>query len=158
MKKPDIEIQEIGPDVEEVLTRFFRFLKLHGIERFFQPHPLSDEAAHERARYSGRDYYCIILNGDEVLGYGMLRGWDEGYEVPSLGIVIHPDAQGQGLGRLLMNFLHKEAQNRGAKRIRLRVNPENTAAVKLYRKMEYKLTPEKDSPYLLGYLDLDSKF
>lgn len=154
-QKPEIRILEVGPDVKEALIGFFQLLKLHGIDHFFKPHPLDEKAAHERAYYSGQDYYCVMSNGKEILGYGMLRGWDEGFEIPSLGIVIHPQVQRQGSGRLLMNHLHKEAQNRGAKRVRLRVNPDNTAAVNLYRKLGYDFTAEKDSPYLLGYLNLE---
>ncbi|MGH2568932.1 MAG: GNAT family N-acetyltransferase, partial [Bacteroidota bacterium] len=75
-QKPEIEIMEVGPDVQEALISFFRLLKLHGIDHFFNPHPFNDKSAHERAYYSGQDYYCVMLNRKEILGYGMLRGWD----------------------------------------------------------------------------------
>jgi len=46
----------------------------------------------------------------------MLRGWDEGYETPSLGIAVHPDARGLGLARTFMGFLHAAASFQGAAR------------------------------------------
>ena len=64
------------------------------MDKFFHPHPFTTEAARERAAYTGKDLYYVVIEGDEILGYGMLRGWDEGYEVPSLGIVIHPAHRG----------------------------------------------------------------
>jgi ribosomal protein S18 acetylase RimI-like enzyme len=85
----------------------------------------------------------------------MLRGWDEGYEVPSLGIALHPHAQGQGLAHLFMDFLHVAARRRGAKKIRLRVYRDNKSAITLYRSLGYELTEDRDWRYLLGVLDLD---
>jgi ribosomal protein S18 acetylase RimI-like enzyme len=47
-----------------------------------------------------------VLQGSRIVGYGMLRGWDEGYSVPSLGILVRAEACGQGIGKLLMEHLH----------------------------------------------------
>lgn len=154
MNAGGVEIRAVGAELEPALARFFAELEKNGVGRFFHPHPFTAAAARERAVYTGRDLYYVVLEGDEVLGYGMLRGWDEGYEVPSLGIVVHPAWQGRGIGRLLMDFLRLAAERRGAKKIRLRVYPENAAATALYRKLGYEMTAEKDSPYLLGFLDL----
>jgi ribosomal protein S18 acetylase RimI-like enzyme len=157
-----IEIRAVGSADTGRLARFFEILAAHNIDRVFRPHPLSAESARERAVYVGRDLYFILLDKnedlkDDVLGYGILRGWDEGYEIPSLGIAIRPDAQRQGLARLLMNFLHAAARRRGAKAVRLRVFPSNGAAVSLYRSLGYDLVPEKGGPYLVGLLQLSRR-
>lgn len=149
-----MEIRQVKPQDADALARFFKLLKARGVDKFFHPHPFTPELANERASYRGKDLYFILFEDSEVLGYGMLRGWDEGYEIPSLGIVIHPDAQGQGKGRLLMNTLRAAAQQRGAKKIRLRVYPENLSAVNLYRSLGYDFVQEKSGPYLVGFLDL----
>jgi [ribosomal protein S18]-alanine N-acetyltransferase len=154
MNPRGVEIRAVGGEMAAALAGFFTVLHERGVDKFFHPHPFTAEAARERASYAGKDLYYVVIEGDEILGYGMLRGWDEGYEVPSLGIVIHPAHQGLGLGRLLMDFLRVAAGRRGAIKIRLRVYPENTAAVTLYRKLGYELTPEKDGPYLVGFLNL----
>lgn len=149
-----MEIRQVMPQDSDALARFFKLLKTRGIEKFFNPHPLTAELANELANYQGKDLYLILLEDGEVLGYGMLRGWEEGYEIPSLGIVIHPDAQRQGKGRLLMNYLRAAAQQRGVLRIRLRVHPYNHLAVNLYQSLGYNLVHEKDGPYLIGVLDI----
>lgn len=154
MKPRAIEIREVTVTTEAALAIFFAVLRARGAEVYFHPHPLTDEAAHERAHYAGRDYYCVLIEGGEILGYGMLRGWDEGFEIPSLGIAIHPDAHRQGLGRLLMDFLRMAALRRGAKRIRLRVRDDNIAAVRLYLALGYQLAPEAAGGYLAGFLEL----
>ena len=139
-----------------MLAQFFELLKARGIEQSFQPHSLTTDAAHERASYCGNDLYVVLCEADGILGYGMLRGWDEGYDIPSLGIAIHPDAQDQGLGRLLMDFLRAAAKRRGANKIRLRVTADNRRAVSLYRSLGYEMAPEESSPYLIGFLDLSA--
>jgi ribosomal-protein-alanine N-acetyltransferase len=154
MRRSTIEILPIGLGHEEALAKFFALLRSRGVDEFFHPHPFTAQAARERAAYAGDDLYFGLFEDGAMLGYGMLRGWDEGYEIPSLGIVVHPDSQGQGLGRLLMTFLKAAAMRRGAKQIRLRVYPDNHTAVKLYRALGYELSAEKDSPYLIGFLDL----
>lgn len=94
----------------------------------------------------------MVADG-EVLGYGLLRGWDQGYDVPSLGIAIRPDRRGQGLGILLMHFLHAAARQRGALRVRLRVHPGNARARDLYEKLGYRFEGEERGE-LVGFFEL----
>jgi ribosomal protein S18 acetylase RimI-like enzyme len=150
-----MEVHVLGPAHADALARFFEVLKAHGIDKTFHPHPLTAEAALELTHYAGKDLYFVLRKGGDVMGYAMLRGWDEGYEVPSLGICLHPHARSQGLARLLMDFLHVAAQRRGAKKIRLRVCRDNKPAITLYRSLGYELTEDRDLRYLLGFLDLD---
>jgi ribosomal protein S18 acetylase RimI-like enzyme len=141
----------------DALARLFAVLKTGGLEEVFHPHALTEEAARERANYRGRDLYVLLCEGKRALGYGMLRGWDDGHDVPSLGIAIHPDAQGQGLGRLLMDFLRVSAERHGANKIRLRVRSGNRRAISLYKSLGYQMVPEEASPYLVGFLTLGSR-
>jgi ribosomal-protein-alanine N-acetyltransferase len=149
-----LELRRPFTGLEPALARFFAHLRESGEERRFHPHPFSPEAARERCSYDGRDVYCVAFVGDLVLGYGMLRGWDEGYAIPSLGIAVHADARGMGLGRALMLYLHAEASRRGARRIRLKVYPDNAAAVSLYRSLGYRFEDQLEDGQLVGYAQL----
>ena len=133
------------------------FGRLHEDDRdnFFHPHPLTAEEAAARSNYSGRDFYCVMLLENNVIGYGMLRGWDEGFAIPSLGIALDPSSRGRGYSRVLMNFLHSVAKERGATRVRLKVDPRNSAAIELYRSLGYVLEPQADGQ-LIGLLELAS--
>jgi [ribosomal protein S18]-alanine N-acetyltransferase len=146
----------VHSDDVSALGRLFERLRRQGVEKFFHPHPLTQEAAAQRAAYAGKDVYCVLQIGRELTGYGMLRGWDEGFEIPSLGLAIDSGQQGQGYGRCLMEYLHGIARQRGAKRIRLRVYPDNVRAVTLYRSLGYSFdtNPEADGQ-ILGFLNLD---
>lgn len=149
-----LEYRRPAPELEPALAAFFGALHAAGDDRRFHPHPFTPEAATERCAYAGRDVYCVALAGGVVLGYGMLRGWDEGYAVPSLGIAIAPAARGIGLGRALMLYLHAEAARRGAPRIRLKVYPDNAHAVALYRSLGYVYADALEKGQLVGVKEL----
>jgi ribosomal-protein-alanine N-acetyltransferase len=153
MQRPALELRAIDESWQEPLAAFFSDLMAAGYYEYFHPHPLNGEEAYKRAHCRGQDLYYVLVEGVTVLGYGMLRGWDEGYDVPSLGIAIHPAARGTGLGRLFMHFLHAAAQRSGAKRIRLKVYPGNTAALQLYKSLGYRFEIS-EAGQLLGILDL----
>ena len=153
MNSSALEFRVVDKTLEQPLAEFFRALKKAGDDKHFHPHPLTKEEATNRARYSGKDLYYVLVEGDKVLGYGMLQGWDEGYAVPSLGIAIHPLARGMGLGKLFMHFLHTAARRRGISKVRLKVYPDNTTAVTLYKGLGYTFQAE-EAGQLVGFVDL----
>jgi [ribosomal protein S18]-alanine N-acetyltransferase len=145
-----LEYRRPAPELEPQIAEFFRHIHETGEAERFHPHPFTPEAARERCRYAGRDVYFVAVAGGNVLAYGMLRGWDEGYSVPSLGIAVHASARGLGLGRALMLYLHAEAARRGAERIRLKVYPDNATAVALYRSLGYVFADALEHGQLVG--------
>jgi ribosomal protein S18 acetylase RimI-like enzyme len=125
--------------------------------RFFTPHPFTKEVLSGLATTPGRDLYYLLMSGDRALAYGLLRGWNEGHVVPSLGLAVAPAARKQGLGRTMMDFLHGAARHRGATRVRLRVHPENVKAMALYRSMGYMFeSPDPVTGLLVGLKDLSA--
>jgi ribosomal protein S18 acetylase RimI-like enzyme len=132
-----LEFRRVSHETAGPLAAFFAALMESGDERFFHPHPLTAAHAHALASYAGRDLYYVALDGGRVLAYGLLRGWDEGYAVPSLGIAIHPESRGSGLARPFMHFLHAAAARRAAPRVRLKVYRENARALALYTALGY---------------------
>ena len=148
-----LEIEAIGKQREQALALFFKLLREQE-ESYFNPHPFTDEQAHWLADYTGKDLYCLMLSENKVLAYGLLRGWDEGYETPSLGIVVHPAYRGKKLGGQMMRFLQEAARARGAVSIRLRVHEENRIARAMYEKLGYHFSGVKERGQLVGILVL----
>jgi ribosomal protein S18 acetylase RimI-like enzyme len=151
---PQATFCHIGPGHADAVRRFFASLALDTEAMVtFHPHPFTREHALTIAHYDGRDYYAGMLVGDEMVAYGMLRGWDEGYEIPSLGIAVSASHRGLGLGRGMMEHLHAVARDRGATTIRLKLYKTNTVAARLYRRMGYVLSDHNEREWL-GILDL----
>jgi ribosomal protein S18 acetylase RimI-like enzyme len=148
-----MEIRVVGGTLEQPLAEFFHDLAKAGDDEYFHPHPLTHDEAKKRAQYTGEDLYYVIMENEKVIGYAMLRGWDEGYEIPSLGIAMHPSVRGLGLGELLIRFLHAAARRRGCDKIRIRVYTQNAHAVELYKKLGYCFESEQ-AGQLVGFLTL----
>lgn len=137
MSGAGLEFRRVSPDLVAGLGDLFGALRDGGDERFFHPHPLTADEAARLGAYAGRDLYYAAVDGGEVAAYAMLRGWDEGYAVPSLGIAVRPSARGTGLARAFMHFLHAAARRRAAPRVRLKVYRANAGALALYRSLGY---------------------
>lgn len=148
-----LEINLVSPVWEQPLAQFFAVIRESG-EQFFHPHPFTDDSAKVISQYSGSDLYYLLVDGKQVLAYGILRGWDEGYDVPSLGILVHPQARGGKLGELMMYFLHCAARRKGSRQVRLKVYSENTSARSLYAKLGYKFDSAEENGQLVGKLEL----
>ncbi len=103
----------------------------------FRPHDMTRDGAQLIAARSGTDIYLLGLDGSTPVVYGMLRGWDEGFAVPSIGVAVRRDSLRQGHGRAMMRALHRAARERAAARIRLRVHPDNEPARRLYESLGY---------------------
>jgi phosphomannomutase len=119
----------------------------------FHPHPFNEKQAREIADYQGQDLYLGLFENDELIGYGMLRGWDAGYKIPSLGIYLAPVARGRRLSTKLMTELHQAARGKNAPSVRLKVYPDNVIAVNLYKRMGYFFDSEEEGQ-LVGHFAL----
>jgi len=100
-----------------------------------EPQLFADDAWSEQtwwAELAGRPRrsYVIGVQGDEVVGYA---GLDCGGEVADvMTIAVAPEAQGRGLGTVLMHWLVVEARRAGAAYLMLEVRADNIAAQRLY--------------------------
>lgn len=125
-----------------------------GAGEFFHPHSLTLNEAVRVCNYKGKDLYVAAFMNGEMAAYGMLRGWDDGYEIPSLGIYICERFRGRGFGQWFMGELHRLAAERGAEKVRLTVLKKNEKAVSLYRKMGYVMDGGHPD-YYEGFLSLN---
>ncbi len=146
-----IEIVRLRPEHMEYLIRFFEAINEPEYIKDFSPHPFNEENAMRVCNYQGQDlFYSVLLGEKKIIGYGMLRGWDEGYEIASIGLCILKKYQGIGLGRLLLSFLETVSRVRGCLRVMLKVKKGNKKAKRLYETQGY-IFKEHDEELLIGY-------
>lgn len=138
----------------EPFAGFLTELEANGDHAFFHPHAFDPESARSIVSLAeaGPDEYWVLVE-HEVLAYGMLRGWAEGYAVPSLGLAVSPRHRGRGLARAMMHHLHGLARDRGAAHVRLKVERRNLTARRLYETLGYVLQDHSPTE-LLGILAL----
>ena len=116
---------------------------------FFHPHVFSYLCLLQEILKREKDYFVFLMDTDTITSYGMLRGWSEGYEIPSLGIMTDINYRGKGISLKMMDHLHEIARGKNCERIRLTVYKENQAAVSLYNKLGYQFF-DKNEKELVG--------
>lgn len=154
----EIEIRRISTSDAPVLGEFFTALAADSdTEQFFHPHPFTRDYAVELCNIvpARKDRYYVACFGEVVIAYMMLRGWDEGYSVPSFGVTNHPAVRDVGLGQALLAHAVAECRAAGATKLRLTVFKNNERALHVYRKFGF-VFQDKNEHELVGILDLDT--
>jgi ribosomal protein S18 acetylase RimI-like enzyme len=146
----------VGPDDGHDLGEFFEALASDpDTPRLFHPHPLTRAYARELCGRVGRmrDGYFLAWFAGRIVAYWMLRGWDEGYAVPSFGVAVHPLARGLRLGAAALEHAISVSRERGAEKLRLTVYRSNARALRVYRRFGF-VFQDKNEQELVGLLDL----
>lgn len=142
-----IAYESISAEWKKDLCLLFNELIFRKFDQYFHPHPLTDVEVDKLIQYNGEDLYFLQTKNRKLCGYGFLRGWDEGFAIPSLGLVIHPDFHREGLAKQFLMFLHEQALSKGSNKVRLTVVEENISALRLYQKVGYQLTKISKNTY-----------
>lgn len=126
------------------LFNLFRYITEED-KKFFNPHKFDYEAAVRICTNvaSSLDKYYVMTDLEGVIvGYGFLRGWQEGYDIPRLGMYISSTSRGIGLGKQLLKYLLEGCPS---SYIQLKVHKDNFIAMDLYEGFGfYKSSSEKD--------------
>jgi perosamine synthetase len=147
-----LSIVPFRPHHVDALVQFLREFQNNGDIQYFSPHGFDFHTVAELAAEEIDLYYLAML-GSEIVAYGMLRGYKEGYVRPSLGVAVALAHRNRGIGRMFITFLHSAAIAKGSKQIRLTVSNSNSHAKQLYESLGYQFLPiEVDR--LEGVLDL----
>jgi len=99
---------------------------------------MTRETAERLCLASSKDHYYVAFLDGMMVGLVMLRGWDEGYEVPSFGVFIDYRYHGRGLGRLLTDYAIVEAKRVGCAQVRLTVYESNVRGWRLYNSLGFQ--------------------
>jgi len=135
-----IALIEITAQYKDTLTDLFLRNNRSDTTRFFRPFALDTESATRIANYRGLDMYFLGVIDQTACGFTMLRGMDEGFEIPSFGIFVDHEHRAKGLGQLLTLKTINAARKAGFNRLRLTVHESNCGAVRLYESIGFRET------------------
>ena len=79
----------------------------------------------------------------------MLRGWDDGFSIPSFGLFVDHRQQGKGTGCALLKFAMAAAIRDGSSAIRLSTYASNLRGIAVYTKFGFVET-ERHAVTLAG--------
>lgn len=130
--------RRLQPEDSPALGDFFTGNNGPEITANFSPFPLTAESAVALLSAGRQDLFFAAESGGMIVGFSMLRGWDESYAVPSFGVFIAAAAHGRGIGRALTDWTLRWADQVGVPRVRLSVYVDNTRAIGLYNKLGFR--------------------
>jgi ribosomal protein S18 acetylase RimI-like enzyme len=154
MIRAELPIRRLAPGDAKGLSSLFAAFAAADYASEFHPHSFDEATAYQICTSSGLDYFCCGWDGPTAISYGLLRGFNEGHSIPSLGLATHPDRRRLTHARDMLDHLHAAARTLGAKKIRLKVYPNNRAAIALYISCGYAFGGEIESGQKIGYCSL----
>ncbi len=130
------------------LPAFRRFLESNDVPAVtgsFDPFPMSAATADRIMAERREDRYFGAFEEDGgMVALSMLRGWDEGFDVPSFGIAVDHRRHGRGLGTRLTAWTIERARELAAPAVRLSVYADNPAAARVYRRLGFEEVERDD--------------
>lgn len=108
--------------------------------KYFEPFEVGVESVQTLLRCSRRDRYWGIWTDAELIGFFMLRGFDEGYRVPSYGVYIAQSYANKGLSKMALQYALAWCRLNDCEELRLSVHPDNLYARRVYEKAGFQFT------------------
>jgi ribosomal protein S18 acetylase RimI-like enzyme len=127
-----IQFREVQPTDGEALTEFFLGNNVQKVTDMFTAFPLNEESARFIAGREHKDKYYLLLFAQQIVGFSMLRGFEEGFVIPSFGIMIDHQHHNMGFGKQLLGFTVQAAKEMGCPKVRLSVYGSNSSGRKIY--------------------------
>jgi RimJ/RimL family protein N-acetyltransferase len=108
--------------------------------RFFNPFGYDEPAIADTLARQGRDVFMGLFWQEEIIGFFMLRGWNDGYEVPAFGIMIDEQYRGYGLEMAALDMAKVICRLRNVSRLMIKMHPDNISAKGVARKTGFVQT------------------
>lgn len=104
------------------------------IERMVFSRPWTERSFAEAVQQD--TLFVVVLKKNTIVGYcGMYCSYEEG-EITNVAVM--PQVQGHGIGRKMMQFLLRQAGEKGISRVFLEVRISNRNAIHLYENLGFK--------------------
>lgn len=140
----ELKLQDVSNLVNKLSENSVEYLKL------FTAFDLNTDTINSILSKAVNDKYFGIFLSNKIVGFYMLRGFDDGFDIPSYGVIISSDYSNKGLSRLTLYHAFTFCKINGIKKIMLKVHPENTYAKNLYESVGFERTgfDEKNGNYI----------
>jgi RimJ/RimL family protein N-acetyltransferase len=139
MTNNNLEIVELTSDQAALVSAKLTAEKNDYIKHF-TPFDFSESTIQKILTNKKLDKYFGLFVSQELAGFYMLRGFDEGFQVPSYGVWISSEYKNKSLSTLTLYHAFSFCKLNSIKSLMLKVHPDNVIAKNLYEKMGFKKT------------------
>ena len=140
MEKDSLEIRELTTDHASIFSKRLSEESEDYLRHFIPFAEYSESYLKKILSEKKLDKYFGIFLGEDLIGFYMLRGLDQGYEIPSYGVWISSKYANQGLSTLTLFHAFSFCKIHKIKALMLKVHPDNLTAKNLYEKHGFKQT------------------
>ena len=122
--------------------------------RFFYAFGSDESAIAEILSAARTDVYSGVFWQENLVGVFMLRGWDEGYEIPAFGVLIDEKYRGGAFMRLTLDAAKLICRLSGAKRLMAKIHPDNVSPRGARRLGLYQTGAEESTGNIIYHMEL----
>ncbi len=126
-----LEIKKLTRNQADSLTELLQSSEKE-YTQYFIPFSFDFETILKILSNAVNDQYYGIYIETKLVGFYMLRGLDDGYEIPSYGVWIAKEFSSNGLSKLTLQHAISFCKINRIKKLMLKVHPENFKAKKVY--------------------------
>jgi len=106
--------------------------------------PISQEKMEELIKRNDKRFFIGLFLNKRLVGHLLLIVKDGKSKVLDIGIVIHPEYQGRGLGLLLLRKAVDIAKIKGYKKILAEILEYNNNSISFFKKNGFRIVGESD--------------
>jgi RimJ/RimL family protein N-acetyltransferase len=136
MDLSSIEIKELGLSDASLLSDTI-LREEPEYFKHFTPFEFSIESLTLILSKAKKDKYFGIFCSEELAGFYMLRGFDDGFEIPAYGVWISSKFSNKGLSKLTLYHAFSFCKINNIKTLMLKVHPDNKIAKSLYESLGF---------------------
>jgi len=136
MESNSIEIKELSTEDADLLSEALLSENSEYLKHF-TPFEFSVDSIKRILSSVVMDKYFGIFLRNKLIGFYMLRGFDDGYKIPAYGVWISSKYSNKGLSKLTLYHAFSFCMINNIKTLMLKVHPENKIAKELYESLGF---------------------
>lgn len=122
--------------------------------RFFYALGFDEEAIRNTLTVSKSDIYSGVFWEGEIAGIFMVRGWDEGFDIPAFGVLIDEKYRGGSFMRLTLDIAKLICKLSGSQKLMAKIHPDNMGPRGARRLGLHQVGVEESTGNIVYHLEL----
>ncbi|MCP9493845.1 MAG: GNAT family N-acetyltransferase [Pyrinomonadaceae bacterium MAG19_C2-C3] len=122
--------------------------------QYFNPFAFDEATISGILNDARRDIFQGVFRDGELIGMMMIRGWDAGFDIPSLGLIIGEDYRGKDLMRICVDAMKEICREHGSSRVMYKSHPANPPAPGAARMGFRQIGVDPQTGYLIFHCEI----